>query len=1137
MSAMSYLTLICLAVCWGLVRTSAQTPAPVQRTGATSLHPAYLTCRNNSEDAALIQEAINSHAEVVLTGNCNLGSTTLTVGSNFTLEGTATLHYAPGTQGTGFAVQSDGNYDTIRGLTFDGGGVNLSLSDWTNWTGQYGWTIENNTFKNVTSNLTLGGMQAIKISNILGKGPASAANSISYNRFYNIWAEGYPNFPPVWNNPAVDSTVWTCGPDCMQYSTGIWFENGIDNTKIDYNYFEDIGGDAIKGFWDGFLGNNYAFVAHNVEIAHNTMVGVHRIGIEVQANGKGNDCPGGCNDNQLTSDGTVIKDNFFHAPAFASDPFAYSLMVGGSNVLVLNNTGVDEDPNNYWPLGIGLENSMDGGVMQGNVISSVYVKNAGNYNWNHGWAGAIVSGYTFASVTDNFFNNVGCGDGLGSTLVWNDPDNYGTMNEQADYSSHTCASNPASSNITLSFSSDGNQTSTSAGPLTFQVGVESALSIEQVQFFLDNSSTPITTQEVQDFNPDFAANPLWLYHVALPAGTPYGQHTITAVAIDVAGTKKSAAQQFDYEQPQVSAPNAPANVAVAAGNGQVAVTWSAVPGTTYSVFRSTTSGGEGTAPIASNLVNASFTDTGLTNGTTYFYEMSASNPAGVSPMSGESSATPAAPGASGGGALSGNFAPAVSMTYNFTGLGTVDWAAWGLGGGNAYPHFDHKASGNGQISDVGIVGSGAAWGDWSGYNTGKLSWLDGAPDTTATNEDGFYWSNGGVGTGFSFTAPADTNVRTLTVYAGACDASLKLVAHLSDNSASDFTDSSLVNQCSGGSSQAVYTLVYSAASAGQTLTISLIKAAGSNGGSVNLMGATLANGAIAVTAAPTITATAGNGRVTLSWGAVAGAISYNVYRATAQGGTLSVPPINTLSTSYVDTSVTNGTTYYYAVQAVSAIGGSPLSAEQSATPLAPVFGSGSVTASFAAPLSSNQAYNLTSIGTSDWAAWGEDGQNHYPHFDHKLSGNGQISDVTSFGKGANPGDWNNYGFAGLTWNDGTPDPTATNENGYDWTNGAVGTGLSFTVPADTTTRHLWVYAGACGATAEVTAHLSDGSGADFVDTASLQNTDCSSKTTSGVYVFTYHAGSADQTLTINIIKYADFNGGYGSANLIGAALY
>ncbi len=89
-------------------------------------------------------------------------------------------------------------------------------------------------------------------------------------------------------------------------------------------------------------------------------------------------------------------------------------------------------------------------------------------------------------------------------------------------------------------------------------------------------------------------------------------------------------------------------------------------------------------------------------------------------------------------------------------------------------------------------------------------------------------------------------------------------------------------------------------------------------------------------AAPTgLAATAASGAVSLAWTAVSGATSYNVYRASSTGalGTKTKIAAATAS-SYVDSTVTNGTTYYYQVTAVNAGGESSGSNEASATPAA-----------------------------------------------------------------------------------------------------------------------------------------------------------------------------------------------------------
>src|SRR5262249_51827805 len=72
----------------------------------------------------------------------------------------------------------------------------------------------------------------------------------------------------------------------------------------------------------------------------------------------------------------------------------------------------------------------------------------------------------------------------------------------------------------------------------------------------------------------------------------------------------------------------------------------------------------------------------------------------------------------------------------------------------------------------------------------------------------------------------------------------------------------------------------------------------------------------AVPTAPTgLAAVAGDARVSLTWTASAGATSYNVKRATTSGGPYTTVAMG-VTTPYVNTGLTNGTTYYYVVSGV-----------------------------------------------------------------------------------------------------------------------------------------------------------------------------------------------------------------------------
>jgi len=64
-------------------------------------------------------------------------------------------------------------------------------------------------------------------------------------------------------------------------------------------------------------------------------------------------------------------------------------------------------------------------------------------------------------------------------------------------------------------------------------------------------------------------------------------------------------------------------------------------------------------------------------------------------------------------------------------------------------------------------------------------------------------------------------------------------------------------------------------------------------------------------ASPALTAQASSGQVVLTWPAVPGAASYSVSRGTASGNEIQI--VDTQTAAFTDTTVTNGTTYYYIV--------------------------------------------------------------------------------------------------------------------------------------------------------------------------------------------------------------------------------
>jgi len=166
--------------------------------------------------------------------------------------------------------------------------------------------------------------------------------------------------------------------------------------------------------------------------------------------------------------------------------------------------------------------------------------------------------------------------------------------------------------------------------------------------------------------------------------------------------------------------------------------------------------------------------------------------------------------ASTNGSLAGSRAnPPTSL--NLTSEGTSDWSHWGL---FTALDWNHKASGASQISNFTRIGTNTVT-RFTDDRT-AFSWTDGTPVTSIANTNVGVYLNGRTN-GFEFTAPADTNMRTLRVYAGLYGAQGNFQAWLSDFSGRAFTDTTLSNVF--GNSYAVYTLNYAAASAGQQLHV------------------------------------------------------------------------------------------------------------------------------------------------------------------------------------------------------------------------------------------------------------------------------------------------------------------------------
>lgn len=162
-----------------------------------------------------------------------------------------------------------------------------------------------------------------------------------------------------------------------------------------------------------------------------------------------------------------------------------------------------------------------------------------------------------------------------------------------------------------------------------------------------------------------------------------------------------------------------------------------------------------------------------------------------------------------GGTLNGSVAfPPDSV--DLTAEGNVDWIHWGLTNSTS---VNRKALFPKQISTFTKIGTNSVQQLTDSYPA--WAWSDGTP-TVATNTTTGVFSYG-MTNGFQLSIPADTVLKTFKVYVGYYGASANFQAWLSDFSAPAFTDKTLTNAY--GTSYAVYSLDFAAASAGQTLNI------------------------------------------------------------------------------------------------------------------------------------------------------------------------------------------------------------------------------------------------------------------------------------------------------------------------------
>jgi hypothetical protein len=197
-----------------------------------------------------------------------------------------------------------------------------------------------------------------------------------------------------------------------------------------------------------------------------------------------------------------------------------------------------------------------------------------------------------------------------------------------------------------------------------------------------------------------------------------------------------------------------------------------------------------------------------------------------------------------GGTLTSTF-ETVSSPVDLTAEGTADWRLWGCYLCSVPQDSVLKAGVVSLISDFKLIGNHRNWTrNWTSPSDPEFLFSDGAPitDNLFVTQDHSIGVQPGVevdGThnGFEIQIAADTQMRTLRLYAGLGWARARMTAFLSDGSAPVVSDASFDEQ--SGMEDGVYSIGFKAASAGQKLTVRLTLDEDHDWGDLDLIAATL----------------------------------------------------------------------------------------------------------------------------------------------------------------------------------------------------------------------------------------------------------------------------------------------------------
>jgi fibronectin type 3 domain-containing protein len=398
------------------------------------------------------------------------------------------------------------------------------------------------------------------------------------------------------------------------------------------------------------------------------------------------------------------------------------------------------------------------------------------------------------------------------------------------------------------------------------------------------------------------------YPVDIPAILGSGSAYAGFTGADDSQTSVENIVSWTYASPSITAA-APGNLTAAWSNGGVVLHWDASPRATgYSIFRSTGPGGEGSTPLRAGLTGTTFTDTSLAGGTTYYYQVAASNFGGESVRSNEASALTAPAPPSGTAAVAGGSQIGFNWQASFGATSYNIYRSPISGGEGNVPYRTQVTTTS--FTDPGLLSGVTFYYKVTAVNAGGESAKSAEASATVLPAGPT-----------ALTAKGATGKIVLLWQAAAGAVTYNLYRALSPGQEGKLPFQSNLNGTS-------FTDVGLSSGTTYYYRVTAVNAGGESVPSSEAAATTAAVPPIGVTA------TAMGTEITLSWTGSTGAASYNIYRATTPTGEGSIPyRTQVTSTSFADPGLLSGATFYYQVTAVNAGGESAKSAEASATVL------------------------------------------------------------------------------------------------------------------------------------------------------------------------------------------------------------